>query len=295
MKLAYLASQITLPGSPNRRSDAFEHDQMMDALRAVCKANGVSIEDPAWDNETVDWRSFDAVMIGTTWDYCDRLDEFIDHLHRINAHAPVFNPPDLVRWNSNKRYLRDLEKKGAGLIPTLWHEASENINWNEVFDGFEADQVVVKRQVGANGEGQFRLKRGEALPPTNHPIMIQPFLDTVVSEGEYSFVFVDGEISHSIIKRPADNDYRIQTTYGGTEAVAEPSGADLKTAGSIVQMIDPPPLYARVDMLRNPDGDLCLMELELIEPFLYPLQGPEFADRIFSALRKRATGGAAPH
>ena len=280
-----------MPGSPQRRADAFEHDQMMAALGPVFEAHNGSVEDAAWDDVSIDWRRFDAVMIGTAWDYCDRLDEFLGRLDAINALAPVYNSPGLVRWNSHKRYLRDLEAKGARVIPTIWADAPQSVNWRDVFDEFEAEQIVVKRQVGANGEGQFRLSRGDTPPRlTSHPLMVQPFLDTVVGEGEFSFVFVDGELSHAVIKTPADGDYRIQTTYGGAEAKAEPSATDIKAAIAIMRMIDETPLYARVDMLRNAAGDLCLMELELVEPFLYPLQGPEFAERLYQAVRKRTPG-----
>lgn len=287
MKLAYLASQLTLPGSPKRQSYAVEHDQMMSALRPVFENNGAAVTDVAWDAENIDWRMFDAVMIGSTWDYFERQNVFVNTLHQINAQTPVFNTPDLVHWNSHKRYLCDLESKGANLIPTLWNDAPESIIWNEVFDTLEVDQIVVKRQVGGNADGQFRLTRGETPPPTNYPIMIQPFLKMVVDEGEYSFIFVDNELSHALLKRPAADDYRIQANYGGTESVVKPSSADLHAASSVLQMIEEIPLYARVDMLRNADGDLSLMELELIEPFLYPLQGPEIADRIYAAIRKR--------
>ena len=286
MKVAYLGSRITMPGAPHRRSDAFEHDQMMTALGAAFKANEASVEDIAWDDQT-DWRRFDAVIIGTTWDYCDRLDEFLDRLDAISAVAPVFNAPALVRWNSHKRYLRDLETRGVRLIPTLWIDDPEMLRWDEVFATFRADAVVVKRQVGANGEGQFRLSRGDAPPPlTSHPLMVQPFFETVVQEGEFSFVFIDGALSHAVIKKPAADDYRIQTTYGGSEAIADPSAGDIQAASSVLQMVDETPLYARVDMLRNAAGDLCLMELELVEPFLYPLQGPEFAQRLYRAIER---------
>ena len=96
-KIAYLASRVTLPGSPIRRTDAFEHDNMMDALRGPFEARGYRVEDVAWDNREADWSAFEATIIGTTWDYWDRLDEFLaavaggaDHGDReMLVHAPT--------------------------------------------------------------------------------------------------------------------------------------------------------------------------------------------------------------
>ena len=101
-KIAYLASRVTLPGSPIRRTDAFEHDNMMDALRGPFEARGYRVEDVAWDNREADWSAFEAAIIGTTWDYWDRLDEFLTALERIEGQTRLFNGSALVRWNSRK-------------------------------------------------------------------------------------------------------------------------------------------------------------------------------------------------
>lgn len=286
-RIAYLSSKVTLPGSPVRRPDAFEHDHMMDALRGPFAAHGMSVHDVDWADPVQDWRDFDAAIIGTTWDYWDHQAAFLDTLERIETAIPLFNPAASVRWNSHKTYLRDLEAKGARLIPTLWLDTVDEAKAAQAFDLLETDDLVFKRQVGAGAAGQHRLTRGAPVPAMPHAMMVQPFLSQIVSEGELSFIFIDGALSHTLIKRAKPGDYRIQSAYGGVEEAITPNAADLSAAEAILGALDAVPLYARVDMLRGGDGGLLLMELEMIEPYLYPLQGPELGPRLAAALAAR--------
>ena len=287
MKVAYLASNITLPGAQDRRSDAFEHDQMMACLKTAFEANSARIIDLAWDDKNVDWKGFDAAIIGTAWDYPDRHSEFLETLDAIAGATRLFNSPAMVRWNSRKTYLRELEDKGVAIIPTLWFDDATKDNVRAAFDRLETDQLVLKRQIGASAEGQHRLRRNDAVPEIAEPMMAQPFLGSILDEGEISFVFVGGALSHTVIKKPADQDYRIQATYGGTESALSPSQDDVSDAANVISTLSETPLYARVDMLRGDDGKLQLMELELVEPFLYPQQGPTLGPRIYEAVKAR--------
>ena len=286
-QIAYLASQATLPGSPSRRSDAFEHDRMMEALTAPFAARGMTIEDVDWANPAEDWARFDAAIIGTTWDYWDRPKAFLETLDRIEQVTPLYNSAALVRWNSDKRYLRGFETSSVPLIPTLWIDRVDQTAFESAFKTLGSDDLVFKRQVGAGADGQFRLSPSDPLPDMPHPMMVQPFLSMIQEEGELSFIFIDGEFSHALLKQAKSGDYRIQSTYGGTETPVSPSGADLEAARQVLSVLNETPLYARVDMLRGEDGALRLMELELIEPYLYPLEGPELGPRLAAAVAKR--------
>jgi hypothetical protein len=195
-KIAYLASRVTLPGSPIRRTDAFEHDNMMDALRSPFEARGYRVEDVAWDNPKADWSAYEAAIIGTTWDYWDRMEEFLTALERIEGQTRLFNGSALVHWNSRKTYLRQLEAKGARLIPTLWLDDCSEAAAKAAFDTLGADDVVFKRQVGAGAKDQHRVKRGEPIPAMPHAMMAQPFLPMIQTEGELSFIFIDGDHSY---------------------------------------------------------------------------------------------------
>lgn len=287
MRIAYLACGLTLPDSPERRADAFEHDQMMDCLGAAFAAHGDTVDAVAWDDENADWSRFDAVLIGSTWDYQDSLDSFLERLAEIESQTQLFNGSEIVRWNCRKTYLKNLDSRGIKTVPTIWLDRPTDINIAEAFDMLGSDDLVVKRQVGANAEGQFRLKRGEPIPNMPKPMMAQPFLPAIQSEGEMSLVFIDGIFSHGLVKSAAEGDYRIQSSYGGRERRCEPSVADIATASRTLEALDETPLYARVDMVRGADGNMLLMELELVEPFLYPLQSDGLGERIYDALARR--------
>lgn len=287
MKIAYLASPVTLPGSPQRRSDAFEHDYMMDTLRPAFAARNMAITDISWSDDNVDWSAFDAAIVGTTWDYWDYQEKFISTLKQISSQTRLYNSAEMINWNSHKGYLRELEAKGAHLIPTLWLEDATSSAAQASFEKLGSEDLVFKRQVGAGADGQHRLKAGDAIPEMPHPMMVQPFMPMIQTEGEYSFIFIDGELSHALIKRAKSGDYRIQSTYGGYEEAIQPTASDIHAAKDILNALNEVPLYARVDMIRADDGSLLLMELELIEPYLYPEQGQELGPRFAAAIAKR--------
>ncbi|WP_345724442.1 hypothetical protein [Qipengyuania vesicularis] len=203
----------------------------------------------------------------------------------------VCNPPPVVRWNAEKRYLRELERRGATVVPTLWLDDAGPRDVLAAMDQFGVDRVVVKRQVGAGGLGQHSFARN-ALPEDGwkmgRPCMVQPFLPSVVEEGEYTFLFVDGDFSHGVLKRAAEGEYRIQSLYGGTESDYSPTPEDLARAEAVVAALPfDDLLYCRIDMARLPTGELAVMEAEAIEPYLYPEQGPDLGKRLASAILAR--------
>ena len=287
IKIAYLASKATLPGSPTRREDAFEHDRMMDALRAPFFEKGMDVIDVDWADPTQDWSDYDAVLIGTTWDYWDHHDTFLQTLRTIERQSRLFNSAEMVRWNSRKDYLRGLADKGARLIPTLWIDQISAENAAQAFEQLASQDLVFKRQVGAGADGQYRLSPSDPLPDMPHPMMVQPFLSMIQEEGEYSFIFIDGAFCHALLKTAKSGDYRIQSSYGGKETPITPSETDLADAAAVLATLEEMPLYARVDMLRGEDGRLLLMELELIEPYLYPLEGPNLGPMLADAVKRR--------
>lgn len=292
MKIAFLACPETLPGSPVRRPDAFEHDLYLDAVRKGVGSKG-TVTDIDWRAPLDELAGFDLALLGTPWDYTEAKDEFLIRLAELeSAGVAVCNPVEVVRWNSDKLYLQHLEQRGAVTIPTLWPDRACPADIVAAFDRFGIDRVVAKRRVGAGAVGQDSFTR-DALPEDDwsidQPAMIQPFLPAIQSEGELSFIFIDGQLSHTLIKRAAAGDYRIQSLYGGQEEVVQPSAEDRSAAEGIMALLpfSQPPLYARIDMVRRTDGRLAVMEAELIEPYLYPEQGPELGDRLASAMARR--------
>lgn len=281
-----------MPGHGPRRGDAFEHDLQVAALCPAFADAGLELVEIGWRAPLHDFEGLELVLLGTAWDYQDHAAEFLEKLEALAGMGiAVCNPPDAVWWNIEKTYLRELEERGVRTVPTAWLEDAARGDILAAMEAFEADRVVVKRQVGAGGLGQHSFTRG-TLPAANwrmgRPCMIQPFLPSVIEEGEYTFVFIDGEFSHGVLKRAAEGEYRIQSLYGGREEDYTPDAADLDRAQEVVCALPfPELLYCRVDMARLPSGELAVMEAEVIEPYLYPEQGPELGKRTATAIKRR--------
>ena len=295
-RIAFLACAETLPAQgPNpgpRRGDAFEHDLEIAALRSAFARAGLELVEIDWRAPLAAFEGVALVLLGTAWDYQDHPVEFLKRLDALAARGiRVCNPPALVRWNADKGYLRDLAERGIDTIPTVWHQDAGREDVLAAFDQFETDRVVVKRRIGAGALGQHSFAR-DALPTADwrmgHACLIQPFLSSVVEEGEYTFVFIDGAFSHGVLKQAAKGDYRIQSLYGGRESVYVPSDDDLASARAVIAALPfRDPLYARIDMARLSSGDLAVMEAELIEPYLYPEQGAELGEKLAKAVLAR--------
>jgi len=210
-------------------------------------------------------------MLGTAWDYQDYPDEFIAKLAAIEERGvTVCNPPAVVRWNADKRYLDELAQQGAAIVPTLWRRDLGRAGVQDAMAHFAADRVVVKRQVGAGGIGQHSFAR-DSLPDDSWtmgcPCMVQPFLPSVVEEGEFTYVFIDGAFSHGVCKRAGPDDYRIQSLYGGYETPYTPDARDLAAAQAVVAALPfEPLLYARIDMVRLPSGTRSRVDRTLSLP-----------------------------
>lgn len=292
--IAVLVSANVIETRAEARADAGEFTRQHAALAPAADRAGFALVPVVWD-EAFEPTDFEAVVIGPTWDYWSKKDIFLRTLDRLAKVRPVLNPPRVARWNIEKTYLKSLAALGAPVIPTVWTDRADAESIEQAFDALQTDAVVIKPVVGAGAWRQARIARGEALPaPDRLPpasAMIQPFLPAIAAEGEYSFVFFGGAFSHALRKRPAPGDYRIQSLYGGRETVHHPDAEDRALAEACLEAacracaVDTL-LYARVDMVRGLDGELALMEIELIEPYYYPEQGPDCGEAFAAALMR---------
>ncbi len=289
--IALLIAANIASDAPDRRADAHLFDIQLDILRKGFASHGLKIEIVRWAEPGTDWKRYGAVLVNCAWDYQDNHEHFLAKLdHIAGLGVPVFNSPEVVRWNIRKTYLQEFEARGVPVIPTLWPEHPTDRDIRNAMAAFDSDDVVLKRQVGGGARAQVRYTHANMPAPgpvMDRPGMIQPFIPSIATEGEYSFLFVDGEFSHALVKRAKDGDYRIQEAYGGKSLRIDPTAADEKQARAVLQALDEPPLYARVDMVRGATGELLLMELEVIEPFLFPGDGPGIGAMLGAALKRR--------
>ncbi len=255
------------------------------------QALGWEIHPVSWRSENTDWSAYNLVLIRTPWDYQQDPTAFLATLERIVKSGTILqNPLKIVRWNMDKTYLRDLERVGVKIVPTLWGEAGSEMPIASWFEALGTNTLIVKPTISANADHTYPIRQdnAEALLPTLREVfstrayMVQPFLQAVVSEGEYSVFYFNGKFSHAIIKTPASGDFRVQEEHGGDIREAKPSAtphyaALRESTDKVMQALKTlgfgTPMYARVDVVRlsddgKPEG-FALMELELIEPSLY--------------------------
>lgn len=266
-------------------------------LDAAFRDTGVDLRQPAWDDDSVDWAAFDACLIRTTWDYSLRRDEFVAWARRVATSTRLFNPPEIVRWNTDKRYLRDLETAGVPTIPTIWLERGSRVNIEHVLTEHHWERAFLKPVIGASSSGTLRFAtdpaglRGaqahlDSLLPA-YEMMLQPYYPSVEDEGEYSVILIDGEPTHAVRKVPVAGDYRVQDDYGAHDEPATLDDKEIRVASHAMTAVGMPLLYARADFLRDPDGRLRMNELELVEPSLFFRHGPAAAERLAHATIKR--------
>jgi len=245
----------------------------------------------------VDWNDYDLVYICTPWDYQNDVAAFLDVLETIErSAATLVNGLGLVRWNLEKTYLRELELRGADIVPSRFFDSYDDARVAACFEAHGTGRIVVKPVVGANADHIFVLSEPpagetrEALRQTyqRRPFFVQPFMDSVQSEGEYSLFFFGGEYSHAILKKPRAGDFRTQEEHGADILSVEAHPALVETAHHVLGVVNPQPVYVRADFVRDTRNRFLLMELELIEPALYFRTDPGSASRFARALTRAA-------
>jgi len=260
---------------------------------------GLSCEPVVWDDAGVDWSAFDGMVVRATWDYTGRIEDFRAWVRSVAATTPVANPPDVLVWNGDKRYLDDLAAAGVPVVDTRFLEPGGPVelpDWPE---------LVVKPAVsaGARRTGRFTAgERGEALSlvaaihAEGTTAMVQPFLEAVDRDGEIDVVAFAGEPSHAVAKggllpaEPtwADDTSRVLGEWSRPEPLTAELAAFARHALAAVPS-DETLLYARVDSALDADGTRRLMELELVEPYLFLAAAPDpaaAADRFAAATRR---------
>ena len=242
----------------------------------------------------VEWQDYGGVVIRTTWDYQNHLPEFLRVLHEIETQTRLANPLEIVKWNADKKiYLQDIEKRGGRIVSTIWGDSKIDSRQIQAwFEQLQTDEMVIKPTIGANAQRAFRLRRGavdagelsEAFEKRSY--MVQPFMRSIVEEGEFSLFYFNGEYSHTILKTPKTGDFRVQEEHGGIIQATKPAANLLATGEKIMQYISPTPLYARVDFVRTDDGEFAVVELELIEPSMYLREAAHAPQMFAEAIHK---------
>jgi glutathione synthase/RimK-type ligase-like ATP-grasp enzyme len=259
-------------------------------LREALEARGAEALSLVWDEAGPQWEDFDLWLVRSTWDYHEKHERFLAWTQQVAAATKLHNPAELIAWNSEKTYLRELAQAGVPTVPTVWIERGADVDIEEVLAREGWQEAVIKPAVDLGARNLQRVRAGTgaadqtlATVLSRHDAMVQPFLPSLEAEGELSLVYIDGTFTHGVRKHPAKGDFRVQSIWGGTVEPAQPEPAQLQIAERALGHLDEPPLYARVDLVTDQTNSPALIELELIEPNLYLTTNPEAADQIAEA------------
>lgn len=278
---------------------------------------GIQVRPEVWSDPDVPWETFDGVVIRTCWDYHQRRAEFLAWVDRLErAGVPLWNPPDVLRWNSSKMYLRELAERGVPVVPTRFVEPGDVVSLASILAEERWTDAVVKPVISAGGHETWRTTPARAADDeprfralvAEHGMMVQPFVPEVAHHGEWSILFFGGAFSHAVLKQPAEGRFLVQEQHGGSSRPADPPPAIVAQAHRVVDRVGRPLLYVRVDGCVV-QGQLRLMELEALEPSLFLALDPgapaRFARAVAAALQdatrdvatradRRASRGAVP-
>jgi hypothetical protein len=263
------------------------------AERALREA-GFAVDRVRWDDDSADWASYDLAVVRSCWDYAWRLEEFLTWAADFPDGATrLRNPVEVLRWNTDKTYLRELERAGLPVVPTVWDPTSAD----ELPD---AGEWVVKPSISAGSRDTARwadpadvLTHATELAAAGRTAMVQPYLDSVDDAGETATLFIGGAFSHAVRKGPLlarGEGVRQDRDSRGDLSPAVPTTAQRDVAQSVFDAIpgliglDTPPLYARIDLVQDAAGRPVLLELELSEPSLFLPQAPEAAATLVRAV-----------
>lgn len=256
---------------------------------------GLVAEPRIWDDPSIGWDGFEMVVVRSTWDYSDRREAFLEWCARPRR---LLNPPAVIRWNTDKRYLRELAAAGIAIVPTTWISPGEGMAALVVPDG----QVVVKPSVSAGARNTSRYRHGdheavrahvERLLAEGRTVLLQPYVASVDSAGETGLIYVDGVLSHAIRKGPVLRAHGVATErLWAPEEISTrvPDAAERALAEATLDALPWPReelLYARIDLVRGGDGQPMLLELELAEPSLFLGFADGAAERVAAGIARR--------
>ncbi len=265
-------------------------------LLAAASARGLDAEVAVWDDDSVDWTAYDVVVVRSCWDYLDRRDAFLAWAAQV---PNLFNPADVLTWNTDKIYLRELADAGVPLIETRWNVRSGD-DLPRLADA--AEEWVVKPSISGGSKDTARWSdpvdvyaHSEELIAAGRTAMVQPYVPSIDVEGETALIYFGGRFSHAIRKGPLlergegvrqDRDRREMITPRALTA------AQLEVADQVLAAI-PASLgradalaYARVDLATDPRGAPLLIELELTEPSLFLDHAESSAERLVGFLAR---------
>jgi len=285
MKIAYITYNGALKYSS---ANGFNENE---DLLPFLQNRGLDISAEIWDDPLVEWQKYDVALLKTPWDYHQKFGQFKLWLEKIESlNIKLLNDYQTVRWNMDKHYLSEIATSGFDIIPSIFLEQGWNEELTSLFEKLGSDKIIIKPCVSGGSRNTVVLNKNVSIEDkdlvsalvSQGDFIAQPLMSQI-QEGEWSFIFFNGKYSHTIIKKPKNGDFRVQQIFGGTIEITVSEQRDIDHAALYISKFAKDTLYARVDGLMV-DGNFVLMELELVEPFLYLSYHPDALEKYFQAL-----------
>lgn len=263
-------------------------------LKSAFESQGLKVDITYWDNPSYEWQQTKSVLFRTVWDYFERFDEFWDWLEQVKTKTRLINSYELIKWNIDKHYLRDLKNNGIQVVPTYFADKGNNISLQEIANLNDWKHIVIKPAISASAFNTYKITNDEIEQKEQlfhellqtHDMLVQPFFPTISELGEASLMVFGGKFTHAILKKAKAGDFRVQDDFGGTVHDYNPTQEEIKFAEKVFQSCTSLPIYGRVDIVWDSNKHIYLSELEIIEPELWIRNMPESANKIAEAVNK---------
>jgi len=268
-------------------------------LKSYLESRGVVTSVVIWNDSEIDWKKYDVLVIRSIWDYIKDIDVFSAWLDFLRSHhIKVLNPISVMEWNKQKHYLLELADQGILIPPTIYIKKNTKINLQYEIEKVSWNKAVIKPTISVGAIRTWVLTKENAdtlqadvdLLLSEQDIFIQKFAEEIKSQGEISIVYFNKKYSHAVLKRPKENDFRVQFQYGGTYEKYIPADSLLQSLETILSNIKAELLYARIDGYITSEGRFCLMEIELIEPVLFVSSDQDAPKNFYTALLEIISG-----
>lgn len=263
-----------------------DHDVLSNALADA----GITAGLIAWDDPTARPSDYKLCVFRSCWNYFEDIDAFVRWVGHTERAVGLANPAEAVRWNVHKRYLRSLETKGIRTVPTVFGWRGQKMSLTRILGKEGWDDIVLKPAISANSVRTERFRPGQAGQAQlfldrllqGWDVMIQPYLSSVEStDGERSVIGIDGAWTHTIRKAP-----RFDGDKENVSQALEVSDEEAAVADRCLESVPDEVFYARIDLIRDNEGRMCVSEVEVIEPTLFLSQSPAGLDRYVAGLAR---------
>ena len=263
-------------------------------LKSAFESQGLKVDITYWDNPSYEWQQTKSVLFRTVWDYFERFDEFWEWLEQVKTKTKLINSYELIKWNIDKHYLKDLKNNDIQVVPTYFADRGNNINLQEIANLNDWKHIVIKPAISASAFNTYKITNDEIEQKEQlfhellqtHDMLVQPFFPTISELGEASLMVFGGKFTHAILKKAKAGDFRVQDDFGGTVHDYNPTQEEIKFAEKVFQSCTSLPIYGRVDIVWDSNKHIYLSELEIIEPELWIRNRPESANKIAEAVNK---------